>query len=497
MCPEQLDPDTEPEKNNPYHKSSYKKKAVENKANKDSPEADGRKVKEADKNKPVPREPLKKTSGNNWAHVICAVWTPEVKFSDAKTMKCVEGVGLIPSQRWKMECKVCKGSNGATVQCTACHASGKFAHPQSQVGTNNGQSISTVQTSLTGEWVLTSNQSRDLAGTVSIVKIGNETGNMVPCIWCPEHDIKSNVHAINEVVDDAGTTALELYLKTYKQADLTLTGTVRKANLMTTPTKPPPGNRRNSLVGNKEGADLATPVFIKVEGAEPTLGGEEGLIPHHVGGDEPKQCMRCKVEYSPLWWDVPSPVTTNGDAPSIPPATTNGETPKEKPHVIGLMCHRCHTNDKETPLTPLSSKPLNGLPTGKIHPAGAAAHLPRPAAPAHAASAALSQACFGAAKAAAPAAAPAAHHVLHLSPTPAGANVAPPPGSPLDPPRTPSSTTSLPRNPPPQCFTRSRLHTNPSRPLVHSTCLPAPSSTPPSPTPPRHPAPWGQAEGRL
>jgi hypothetical protein len=129
LCPKHEDPDAEPEKNNPYHKSSYKKKTAQEKVNKESPEFDGHKVKDAEKNKPQPREPLKKTQGNNWAHVICAVWTPEIRFSDPKTMKVVEGVGTIPPERFELECKVCKLSNGATVECTACRANGKIRMP--------------------------------------------------------------------------------------------------------------------------------------------------------------------------------------------------------------------------------------------------------------------------------------------------------------------------------------------------------------------------------
>lgn len=87
---------------------------------------DGRKTKEADKRRPQhPREPLKKTAGNNWAHVICAVWTPEIKFADAKTMKIVEGIGTISAVKWTQICRVCKGSSGACVGCQVCHASGK------------------------------------------------------------------------------------------------------------------------------------------------------------------------------------------------------------------------------------------------------------------------------------------------------------------------------------------------------------------------------------
>ena len=92
--------------------------------------------------------------------------------------------------------------------------------------------------------------------------------------------------------------ALQLYTTTYKQADLTLTGTVRKANLMTISTKASQSNRRNSAGGpsasgmanGKELACSPTTVYIKTEGAEDKVGGIEGLLNDHVGGDEPKRC---------------------------------------------------------------------------------------------------------------------------------------------------------------------------------------------------------------
>ena len=89
--------------------------------------------------------------------------------------------------------------------------------------------------------------------TVSTVKLGSETGSMAACVWCPEHAVKTNVHPVGELTED-GMTALELYLTTYKQADLTLTGTVRKANnLVTTAVKPTPSNRQGGVGGGEIG----------------------------------------------------------------------------------------------------------------------------------------------------------------------------------------------------------------------------------------------------
>lgn len=89
-------------------------------------------MKDVDKHRPQqPREPLKKTAHNNWAHVICSVFTPETKFSDPASMKVVEGVASIPRARWLQECHLCHvggGSSGACVQCSCptCHLFGEF-----------------------------------------------------------------------------------------------------------------------------------------------------------------------------------------------------------------------------------------------------------------------------------------------------------------------------------------------------------------------------------
>jgi hypothetical protein len=179
--------------------------------------------------------------------------------------------------------------------------------------------------------------------TFNIVKLGNETGVMTACLWCPEHEIKSTVHGMNEIAED-GSTALELFINTYKQADLSVTGTVRKATNL--PLNGKATNRRNSLVG-KEGPDSSTTVFIKSEGEDRVAAGLEGLLHDHVGGDGPKRCIQCNVDVSPLWWKVPLPSpTTNGAGSSAAPLT-NGHTAKT---TSGLMCSRCHhASDKDQP----------------------------------------------------------------------------------------------------------------------------------------------------
>jgi hypothetical protein len=88
--------------------------------------ADFYRKKQEEMNKPVnPREPLKRTANNNWVHVTCAVFTPEVKFGNAKALEPSEGIPSIASARYDEVCKVCKQKNGACVGCHSCKAPGK------------------------------------------------------------------------------------------------------------------------------------------------------------------------------------------------------------------------------------------------------------------------------------------------------------------------------------------------------------------------------------
>jgi hypothetical protein len=89
--------------------------------------ADYYRKKQEDMNRPVnPREPLKRTANNMWVHVTCAVWTPEVKFGNAKALEPSEGIPSIPSARHDETCKACKNQGGACVACYSCRAPGKY-----------------------------------------------------------------------------------------------------------------------------------------------------------------------------------------------------------------------------------------------------------------------------------------------------------------------------------------------------------------------------------
>lgn len=82
-------------------------------------------------NKPLdPREPLKRTVNNNWVHITCAIFTPEVKFGTARALEPSEGIYNIPKERWDETCMVCKQSDaGACVACHSCRLPSKSHFP--------------------------------------------------------------------------------------------------------------------------------------------------------------------------------------------------------------------------------------------------------------------------------------------------------------------------------------------------------------------------------
>ncbi|KAF9735883.1 hypothetical protein PMIN03_009745 [Paraphaeosphaeria minitans] len=248
-------------------------------------------VRQLEKGRPVvPREPLKRTADNNWVHVYCALWHPETKFSSAVRLDMVEGIGA-PTLRYDAMCKLCKSNDGACVTCLQCHANFHVgcAH---NAGYTFGFDMTPVKATR-----------RD---TVPTVTLNGETGTMMAAIWCKDHTPKTLVHPMYEEVEGTDMTALQLFAREFKQADLTLTGTARKANLVDQSTRvvvppvpaPAQSNRRTSTVMTQtptsaRGRLLHAGLVMKEE--EPPESTPTRIKPE-------RKCVRCKIDASPRWW---------------------------------------------------------------------------------------------------------------------------------------------------------------------------------------------------
>ncbi|PNS17982.1 Lid2 complex component snt2 [Sphaceloma murrayae] len=317
--------------------------------------------KQSELNRPLqPREPLKKTDGNNWVHVLCAVWTPEIKFSDATKLERAEGFGAIPIAKYDAMCKLCKNSRkGACISCQQCHGNFHVACAF-EAGYTFGFDITPVKGSRKDQ--------------VKTITMGQETGFATPAVWCKDHSIKTTVHPMTEAIDDSGKSALEAFVETYKQADQTLTGTARKANSLSLSIRGPAQTTAATAAGKDRRASTIGAAATR-KARNSIVGGiapddTETASPTTVRDpsfpEQPdKKCAKCRVDVSPAWYKLPPVQVTHGPA-SINgllnrPLGINGVGPHENAkESIEYECHKCHLSAKKPPQRiPLSPKPLN------------------------------------------------------------------------------------------------------------------------------------------
>lgn len=251
-------------------------------------------------NKPlIPREALKRTADNNWVHVTCAVWTPEIKFGKARALEPSEGVASVPRARYDEMCKICKTeASGACVACHQCRAQFhvECAH---QAGHIFGFELVPVKSSR-----------RDQA---NLVMINGVSGNLVAAIWCQDHvPLRNSVLLMHQQVDKSGLTALQFYAGNYKQADLTLTGCARKANLLSLAFK-----MTGSIVTGANSVGGGGSSTTIDQNFAPGTNGSNSRQGSHLNGDfslktpaaskstrDNKVCFACGSSVSPKWYAI-------------------------------------------------------------------------------------------------------------------------------------------------------------------------------------------------
>lgn len=187
----------------------------------------------------------------------------------------------------------------------------------------------------------------------NIVTVNGESGTMSAVLWCRDHiPTKTIAHKMYDVVPESGLTTMQLYAQNYKQADLALTGTVRKANLMMTAAKMSglplvPAARRTSTTTAPTTASTTAVATPNGASNHSRNGGESTEAATNARQPGEKVCITCGIDVTPRWWPIDNTQErqlTNGHHGTI------GFEAQKFVEQRKFQCHKCKKNPK-TPKT--------------------------------------------------------------------------------------------------------------------------------------------------
>ncbi|RUO96587.1 PHD-zinc-finger like domain-containing protein [Jimgerdemannia flammicorona] len=260
------------------------------------------------------RQALKKTSGNNWAHVLCATYLPEVKFAQVEDMQPVECIGAVNLARWKQPCSLCNIPGGACIACSDCKLPFHVSCAQDH-GARIGFEMQQVKAS------------RNVV-TVPAACFDIGGGYMVPQVWCRDHDLTGRrVVWLRDTDRETGKCALATFVKNYKLCDTSSTGAMRKSRLVASAANIMLANAATSGPASLSTSHpqivttsipffsnpvipvsslLTTPPTRRSSLTTPVTSNRKAVSEWMMARPPPRnQCVGCGVRVSPMWWEVP------------------------------------------------------------------------------------------------------------------------------------------------------------------------------------------------
>ncbi|KAJ2065063.1 putative PHD type zinc finger protein with BAH domain-containing protein [Coemansia sp. S155-1] len=273
-----------------------------------------------------PRQLMWRTSGNNWAHAICALAIPEIRLAYDHGHVIVKGMHAIPRNAWMRPCAVCTKMAGAVIECCdkKCH---EGVHPScARVSDSKRPTGPMPQAVLVALPPVTKDATNPAAKVLSLTAS------------CPKHPVpEDGPHIAFGSRDNDGdliasaVVASKLVPVPIPGAKSLLQTSLEKPHgpLLTKSHKPAPLSvlAPTSTATGPSSARFGVPQHEPA--ASPRKPASNGLW--SKPSDNPV-CRRCSNVFSPIWWPA-SP----GIANNLP---TDGRKRSPGPNVV---CHRCHT----------------------------------------------------------------------------------------------------------------------------------------------------------
>lgn len=239
----------------------------------------------------------KPTEGQGWTHLLCAVFTPELTFTDAARLRLVEGMSTISRHRWTTKCCLCGEVEGAVIKCNDCPKEFHISCAWKQHHTF-GFEIQPVKSSR-----------RDTTITTTF---NGESGSMNPIVSCGDHNhSKRDIYPICET-NEGEETALQVFCQAYKQAPVSQAhGLLRKAR------------RLDNILNIRSENTTAASTPVPSSAADP-------------------ECSRCSSKFSPAFYRADTGMMHDYGSRSVSPFSNNGMRED-----VTWLCHRCHFESLE------------------------------------------------------------------------------------------------------------------------------------------------------
>lgn len=261
---------------------------------------------------------LKMTSGYCWAHVQCAVFIPEVKFVNTRTMAPVEYIGCVNPARTEATCALCGDQRGACVACSECN---KSMHVQCAVDNNYRLLFEILPNNAHNH----RHQASCPTVPAGLFSPSSAAGIMVPQVICPGHSLtgKQLIRIDERTADASRESALYTFSKYFKRISSNSTPAMRRYLASSSYNRSKKPHRRIPSQLDAVIDSLAMDASLSSYAGSNRSRSRAILTSLSSSSSSSRSCSQCPAKFSPMWWSVGA-----------------------GPYSLKRLCQRCHNKEQ-------------------------------------------------------------------------------------------------------------------------------------------------------